>query len=382
MPRTALVLLMLCLSWSLLHAQSPALYTYQQLSNTYYATQRDSLKKAWVCPEVSTDRNIQKKFKEIWEERTNFLVSAIEKQHFIYDPELVHYLQGIIDQLIAANPQRFRARPFLLIDRSSVVNAYALGSDVLVINLGLICFCRSREELALSIAHELSHNIRNHPENAMKETAEWLESDEYKKSLKSVLDSKYERYSRLKKVFQVYRFSRSKHQRYHESEADSLAVVLLKNAHIAFRAIYFLRLDSADEQYRKPLQRPLDGYFKDYGLTVNESWMQTRTRGLSTAQYDFTDTTGIEDSLKTHPDCIERYHKTLALSDRDTLTTPIPAAISARATKMMIWNMFDDMSLTACLYCIWREKDRGRADSWYDFMLYLTRPVKTIQVKE
>ena len=370
MLRAALVLILLCLSWSIVRAQSQSLYTYQQLSNTYYAAQRDSLKKAWVCPHVSDDRNVQKQFRELWEERTNFLAGAMEKQHFIYDPQLDRYLQDIIGQIIAANPQRFSARPLLLIDRSSIANAYALGSDVLVINLGLICFCRTREELALSIAHELSHNIQHHPENGMKETAQWLASDEYKDSLKAVLDSKYERYSRLKKVFQIYRFSRSKHQRYHESEADSLAVVLLKNAHIPFQAICFLRLDSADEQYRQPLQRPLNDYFRDYGLTVNESWMQTRTRGLSTAKYDFTDTTGIGDSLKTHPDCIERYHKTLALNDPDAVTTPIPASLSEKATKMMIWNMFDDMSLTACLYCIWQEKDRGRADGWHDFMVY------------
>jgi Zn-dependent protease with chaperone function len=370
MPRVALVISVLLFSWSFVRAQNQPLYTYQQLSNTYYASQKDSLKKAWVCPDVSSSRDVQKKFKELWTDRTNFLVSAIENQHFIYEPQVHLYLQSIIDELIAANPQRFSGRPFLLIDRSPVANAYALGSNVLVINMGLICFARTREELALSIAHELSHNILHHPENAMKETAEWLTSDEYKNSLKAVLDSKYERYSRLKKVFQVYGFSRSKHQRYHESDADSLAVVLLKNAHIAFKASYFLRLDSADDQYRQPLQRPLKEYFSDYNLTVDEGWMQTRARGLSTAQYNFADTSGIEDSLKTHPDCIERYHKTQALSDLNAVVTPIPLSISDKATKMMLWNMYDDLNLTACLYSIWLEKDRGRTDGWYDFMVY------------
>lgn len=367
--RAAPVILSLCLSWSCVNAQNQALYTYQQLSGVYYAVQKDSLKKAWVCPDVSSDRSVQKKFKELWEDRTSFLITAIDKQHYIYDPELSQYLQRIIDQLMTANPQRFSSRPLLLVDRSPVANAYALGSNVLVINMGLICFSQTREELALSIAHELSHNILHHPENAMKETAEWLTSDQYKDSLKAVLDSKYGRYSRLKKVFQTYSFSRSKHQRYHESDADSLAVVLLKNAHIAFNARYFLRLDSADDQYLRPLKRPLGEYFKDYNLGFEDGWMQTRTRGLSTARYNFADTSGIEDSLKTHPDCIERYQKTLPLSDKDAVSTPIPASISVKASKMMIWNLFDDMSLTACLYSICLEKDKGRTDGWYDFMV-------------
>jgi hypothetical protein len=37
---------------------------------------------------------------------------------------------------------------------------------------------------------------------------------------------------------------------------------------------------------------------------------------------------------------------------------------------MMLWNMYDDLNLTACLYSIWLEKDRGRTDGWYDFMVY------------
>lgn len=370
MLRAALVVLVFCFPPLFIQAQVQSLYTYQQLSGTYYAAQRDSLKKAWVCPEISTDRTVQKKFKELWDDRTSFLVESIDKQHFIYDPGLYGYLQGIINQILAASPQRFSGKPLLLIDRSSVVNAYALGSNVLIVNLGLICFAQTREELALSIAHELSHNILHHPENAMRETAEWLMSDEYKRSMKEIEESKYERYTRLKKVFQVYSFSRSKHQRYHESDADSLATVLLKSAHIPFRAEYFLRLDSADEQYRLPLKRPLNDYFKDYSLAVEDGWMQTRTRGLSTARYNFTDSSGIEDSLKTHPDCVVRYHKTLAWSDRDAATTPVPDVLAGRTVRMMIWNMYDNRSLTACLYTILREKDKGQTDGWYNFMLY------------
>src|ERR1700743_700542 len=150
----SLVLLAFSFFWSCVSAQNQTLYTYQQLSDKYYVTQKDSLKKAWVCPEVSTDRAVQKKFRELWDDRTTFLVSAIEKQHFVDEPELQQYLQGIVDQLIAANPQRFSTRPLLLIHRSPAVNAYSLGSHVLVVNTGLIYFAQTREELALTLAHE------------------------------------------------------------------------------------------------------------------------------------------------------------------------------------------------------------------------------------
>lgn len=370
LARVCLSIICLCSICLVSSAQLQPLYTYQELSDVYYAHQKDSLKKAWDCPDIYPTKATQKKFREIWDERTDFITAAIEKQNYVYEPDVYNYLQGIVNQITKANPGLFTQSPLLLLDRSASPNAYAAGGNILAVNLGLVHFSQSREELALAIAHELSHNILSHPENAMKERAEWLTSDEYKNSLKDVLSSRYGRYSRLKQIIENYSFSRSKHQRYHESDADSLAIILLKNSHIAFNAEYFLHLDSADIQYRQPLNKPLTDYFTAYGLTANTDWMQIHSRGLSTKKYSFTDTTGIEDSLKTHPDCEERYKATLAYSDKNFSATAIPANVYNKATKMLIWNMFDDMRLTACLYRIMQEKDKGNKDEWYDFMTY------------
>lgn len=353
-----------------LKAQTKPPYTYQQLSKFFYGKQKDSLKKAWACPNIYSNKAIQKKYNEIWNSRTEFITSAIEDQNFVYEPGLLNYVQGIISQLALANPQDIPVPPLLLIDRSSSPNAYAVGGNVIVVNLGLIYFAKSREEIALVIGHELSHNILNHAENAMKSQAEWLSSDEYKKSLNNVLNSKYERLTRLKKIFEGYSFNRSRHQRYHESSADSLAIVLLKKSKISFNAAFFLRLDSADTQYQQPLKKPLKDYFAAYNLPVEASWTQKRTKGLSSRNYNFSDATGLEDSLKTHPDCIERYKKTLALSDKNISQTPIPPGIKEKTTKMLIWNIYNNMGLTACLFRILQEKDKGNTDVWYDFMAY------------
>src|SRR6476469_48536 len=197
-------------------AQTKGLYDYQDLSKFFYQKQKDSLRKAWVCPSIYKDKTTQKKYKEIWDQRTDFIISAIENDAYVHDKEVYGYVDGIVDQIMQANRKSIPVKPFLLIDRSSSVNAYAIGNNILAVNLGLIAFVNSKEELALAIAHELSHNVLAHAENAMKQRAEWLTSDEYNKSLNAVLDSKYERLSRLKKVFEGFSFSRSKHSRYHE----------------------------------------------------------------------------------------------------------------------------------------------------------------------
>lgn len=351
-------------------SQTKLLYSYQDLSHAYYQKQKDSLTKAWVCPSIYKEKATQKKYKEIWDERTQFITRAIEADNYVHDNEVYSYVDGIINQLVQANKQLIPVKPLLLIDRSSSANAYAIGNNIIAVNLGLIVFSQSREELSLAIAHELSHNILTHPETAMKQRAEWLTSDEYQQSVNAVLESKYERLSRLKKVLENYSFSRSKHQRYHESDADSLAIMLLKKSNIAFNADFFLRLDSSDIIYQHHLKYPVKQYFTTYNLPFDDSWTKKRSRGLSTRTYSFKDTSGIEDSLKTHPECIERYNKTKSLTVSQGTYNAIPANIHDKANKMLIWNMYSNMSLTPCLYRILMEKDNGNKDEWYDFMIH------------
>jgi hypothetical protein len=352
-----------------IYAQENGLYTYQDLSHFYYAKQKDSLKKTWVCPPDFKDKTAQKKYKEIWDERTDALTTAINDDDYVHDKEIHGYVEDIVRQIADANRALLPEKPLVLIDRSSSVNAYALGGNILAVNLGLITFSQTREELALAIAHELSHNILRHYENAMRQKAEWLSSEEYRQSLNAVLDSKYERLSRLKKVLESYSFSRSRHQRYHESEADSLAILLLKKSNIPFVAAYFLHLDSSDMEYQQPLHHPLSAFFTAYHLPYEDSWSQRRGHGLSTRAYSFSDTSTLADSLKTHPDCIDRYNKTRSLSSANAHVTPVPAAIREKATKVLLWNLYSSVNLTPCLYRILLLKDQGSTDPWYDFML-------------
>jgi len=366
--RTLSLALLIFLSLEMM-AQTKSLYSYQELSHVFYANQKDSLKRSWVCPGEYKEKATQKKYKEIWDERTDFITKAITNDDYVHDKDICNYIGEIITQIAQANKQMLPVKPFLLLDRSSSVNAYSIGGNIIAVNLGLISFAQSREEMALIIAHELSHNILHHAENAMRERAQWFTSEDYKKSLNAVLDSKYERLSRLNKVLENYSFGRSRHQRYHESEADSLAIVLLKRSNIAFNARAFLRLDSADILYRQPLKAPLKNYFAPYQVVFEDAWTQRRSKGLSTRSYNFRDTTSIEDSVKTHPDCIDRYARTKSYSTPGMKETPIPAYLKDKVNKMLVWNLYTNMNLTPCLYRILLEKDRGNTDEWYDFMV-------------
>ncbi|MGN6533515.1 MAG: M48 family metalloprotease, partial [Ginsengibacter sp.] len=331
---------------------------------------KDSLKKAWECPQLFKEKETQKKYKEIWNDRTDFITAAIEANDFVNESEVYNYINHIISDVVKANPALLQQKPLLLIDRSATVNAYAIGGNVIAVNLGLITFAQSREEIAFAIAHELSHNILNHAENSMKEGAVWLTSDEYKNSLKEVMDSKYQRLTKLKKVMETFTFNRNRHSRYHESDADSLAIILLKNSHISFDPAFFLRMDSTDNEYLQSLKNPTKNYFASYNVSLDDAWFNKRSKGLSSHSYNFNSSGTMADSLKTHPDCIERFNLTKSKTSIIGKLTPVPSGIKEKANKMLIWNIYDNLSLTECLYRIFLEKDKGNTDPWYDFMTY------------
>jgi hypothetical protein len=148
-----------------------------------------------------------------------------------------------------------------------------------------------------------------------------------------------------------------------------MAIILLKKSNISFNANYFLHLDSADAEYHQHLKQPLRNYFTAYQLPFEDNWAVKRTHGLSTRNYNFSDTTALEDSLKTHPDCPDRYARTLDRSSAHPTMTPIPATVKDKVNKMLIWNLYSSVDLTPCLYRILLEKDKGNKDPWYDFMV-------------
>ena len=130
--------------------QTSGLYSYRDLSHLYYQKQKDSLKKAWVCPASFKDRDGQKKYREIYDNRTEFLLAAISHDDYVHDQVLYPYIAGVVRQIADANRDLIPVDPLLFLDRNPSVNAYALGDNVLAVDLGLIAFSGSREELALA----------------------------------------------------------------------------------------------------------------------------------------------------------------------------------------------------------------------------------------
>lgn len=344
-------------------------YQYKDLSSVYYKASMDSLKKAWVCPAVYTDKVVQKEFCNQWSSRTSFMQASIADNDYIHHPEIFSYVDKIITQIYESNKKSFPKKPFLLIDRSTVANAYSIGENVIVVNIGLLTNVKYRDELALILAHEMSHNYLQHSLQSMKKKAEWLTSDDYKEFIKDLTKDKYNRYNKLLNAFKDYKFTNSKHNRFGEANADSMAVDLIRNAGFAFDAAWFLRLDSVGLEYKTPLKKPVAEYFSGYGVTLQNQWLNKKAIGLSSRVGDNDFSTPIDDSLKTHPDCKDRYEAMKGKTTDPQKALLLADNIRILADKNIIWNLYRNNNFTSAFYRLFLLQDEGVKDDWTDFMM-------------
>lgn len=335
-------------------------YKYEQLSSIFYKNYRDSIKKHWKCPTAFKNKNAQKEYATSWESRKERMISEINNNSYIHDDVVYNYIEGIFNELVSSNKSLITRYPKFFIDRSEVANAYAFGDHIIVVNLGLIMRSKSKEEIAFYLAHELAHDILNHSENSMRNRAELVTSEEYKESLKDILSSKYERFSRLKKIMEGYTFDRTRHSRYSESEADSLGIILLTNSKLDFDASNFLNLDTMDKRFKVELKTPIKERFQSIGISTNDAWYNKKAKGLSNVSFNIKDSTFMnEDSLKTHPDCASRYEKNKSISKNNPTKTAIPKEVQDAAFQIALFGMIVDNNLCRATYSLLQEKDRN-----------------------
>ncbi len=77
------------------------------------------------------------------------------------DPEWQAYVDEIGQRLVAVSPDAGEEYNFFVIDETSV-NAFAMPDGYIFIHRGLIAYCRSEDELAGVIGHEIGHVVGQH----------------------------------------------------------------------------------------------------------------------------------------------------------------------------------------------------------------------------
>ncbi len=289
-------------------------YDFATLGSKKYADKIKQLEK-FVVPKYYTDKSAQAWYDEFLTSRNKSLLASFKNNEILYDTILLDKCNTILKRMSFANSTFKFDTIKLYINRSIVANAACYGEGTIMINLGLFLWVDNDDELALVLGHEIAHQLLNHSDSRMQKTIATLTSDEFKEELKDIKKADYGRYDRFKNLMKGITIESGKHSRYKESEADSLGVILCRNAKfdITNAAKVLLKFDYVDDLFKSNKLYTLKDFFTTTTIDFSLFTTKPKYNGLSGANVTMNADKDI-DSIKTHPDCKKRYESIIRKS--------------------------------------------------------------------
>jgi len=247
-------------------------------------------------------KEFKKFYKKVYKERAAYLRNAFVGKEYLADSKLNNLVRSLLEKICQANGIQ-NPVSHLLISRSMEVNARYSGEGTMIINLGLINKCTTKEELAFTIGHELAHHFLGHSYKALQETAELFYGKTIKEEIGKTIrlgngeESLEQQLELLKK--QVY--TQSRYSRKAELQADSLSYLYMKNANFDMSRVInvFSIFESAHElKYHSKIK--LDSIFDFATYPFKGKWLIEDEVSLKSQDQSI----GLinRDSTRSHPD--------------------------------------------------------------------------------
>jgi Zn-dependent protease with chaperone function len=275
------------------------------LRNKYY---EESMRKKQVllsaCPKI-----YEKDYKAIYEHQFDEIGELWKDSRAVTATEINGYLQAIVKNITSANPQLRGVDARVVFTRDGWPNAVSLGDGSIAINGGLFIFLNNEAELAFVICHELSHYYLDHTNKSIKKIVDLYNSEDFKKEVKRLSKQEYGAGREYDELMKKMAFGGRRHSRENEAEADRQAFLFLKNTGFSCDGIIscLQLLDNIDDSsIYKPLALEAALSFDEYPF--KKRWIQKESVlfGAMTEEYASGFTKQEKDSLKTHPDCLQR----------------------------------------------------------------------------
>jgi Zn-dependent protease with chaperone function len=253
-------------------------------------------------------KSYTKDYKEIYEHQFDEISYLWKSTRVVTSPEANGYLQSIVKQIIAANPELQKTDARIVFTRDDWPNAVSMGDGSIAINAGLVIFLNNEAELAFVICHELSHYYLDHTNKQIRKIVELYNSEEFTKEMKRLSKQTYGAGKAFDELMKKMAFGSRRHSREDEAEADKQALLFLKNTGYDCKGIISclqLLNEVDDSSVYKPLVPEPIFNFDDYPF--KKKWIQNESVLFGQMNGDASSFTQQEkDSLKTHPDCTTR----------------------------------------------------------------------------
>lgn len=162
-----------------------------------------------------TDDLKRKKRKDVEESilaHNRWLIDYINSGNLVFGDTISAYLNTLKDELLK-DDEELRNKIEIYVNKSPSVNAFAVPSGLIVVNIGVLSRVKNEAQLAYLLLHEIAHVKKEHGLNKISETSDIIRGK-----------GKYQNLSHYKRMNMLT--SRSKEQ---ELEADGYAFQMFKN---------------------------------------------------------------------------------------------------------------------------------------------------------
>lgn len=314
--------------------------------------------------------NLPKKYKKLYKEfynnRYEQLQAKITEKHYLYDEELLEYVNGILDEIYEANPRIPKEKIRIFIDRGPTANAYCTGEGTIAINIGLLHLLENESQLAFILCHEIAHLTLDHVNKNIERKIEQFKDKDARKEAKEkyrvINKMSSNRTKAIVKMKRDFYYAESRHSRINESSADKKGLEYYLNTSFdpleaASTMLVLVGTDSL--KYNKSLD--LKYFFDNEGFEFKDRWLKLKEGNFKLSEEEddwLADYILRPDSLKTHPDCMKRKavleEKIAEKHSLDTLNSKQASyeflAFKQKAEFEWIESFFYYGRLDMCLY--------------------------------
>jgi len=247
----------------------------------------------------------RKDYEKVYDERWKTIKEIFDKQEIYTSLPAQQYLNSLVDEIVKDNAV-LKGRSFhCYFSRSYIPNASYMGEGIILFNMGLFYRLTDESQVAFVLCHEISHYLLQHQEKSIDKYVTAINSPEVQAQLRKIKGSEYKKLEQLETLVKGLAFDSRRHSRDHEAEADSMAVVLMRQTPFAlYGAVTTLALLDSVDRDGFDTEGSLQHTFNASDYPFRKKWL-AREEGLL-GGYARLHQDETEDSLKTHPDCPSR----------------------------------------------------------------------------
>lgn len=247
----------------------------------------------------------------IYESSQAEFLESINHKKLIFNSPFNKYMDSVGSQIKEKNITLKDTDLVFFVAKDPLPNAFCMGDNTFVINIGLFSFFDNEYELLSVISHEFAHQILKHGKKNIKRKAEANINilDRRSLTVRNISKNKYNRGSQSFAILKNLLYEQGEIKRQQEIQADSLGYIIFKSLN-GQKSEFINSLKKLVDIDSVPTEEVSKSVYKTVfdlpNLPFEESWF--KSENFDDYNYNFYTEKITQDSISSHPEAIDRIN--------------------------------------------------------------------------